>query len=67
MDRQLWQSFGSGELYLVDLRDGVVVACAGPLHQSDWTAGLSDAMTDTEDAAWMQEHADEFGLRPGVL
>ena len=63
----IWSHNTSGEKWAVALNgEGAVVACCGPLDYSEYTTTHpSDFNLDSEDADWMMENIEYFGLYEG--
>jgi hypothetical protein len=60
---EFWRERGTGEVWAVDLREGVVAGCCGPLDHSE----LDEAFLETFDyspdrAPWVEAHRDAFDL-----
>ncbi len=48
---EFWRHAETGEIWAVRLRDGVVVACSGPLHGDDIDPDFLDALDYGEKGA----------------
>jgi len=59
--RQFWAHKQTGEVWAVQLRDGVVTGSCGPLHHSE-RSDLDALEYDPEENEWFAEHDDEFAL-----
>jgi len=59
--RQFWAHKASGEVWAVQLRDGVVTGSCGPLHHSE-RSDLDALEYDPEGNEWFAEHDGEFAL-----
>ncbi len=61
--REFWQERSTGEVWAVELCEGVVTACCGPLGISEIDERFLDALDySTERAAWIEQRREEFGL-----
>ena len=64
---EFWRERGTGEIWAVELLDGVVVGCCGPLTRSE----VEERFLRTFDysparAAWVEAHRDAFDLHDVV-
>jgi hypothetical protein len=48
---EFWRHGPTGEVWAVKLKDGIVVACAGPLHYDDIDSDFLDSLDYGEDGA----------------
>ena len=61
--RQLWRDRERGDVWVVEVEDSHVVACAGPLDPGELSEELLDTLQCEEaEAAWLQRHRDRFVL-----
>jgi hypothetical protein len=60
---EFWRRRETGEIWAVELAEGVVVGCCGPLHSSDVDESFLPTFDYShEDAAWVEEHRDAYHL-----
>ena len=64
---EFWREHATGYVRAVELREGVVVSCCGPLEKSE----IEEQFLPTFDysparAAWTESHRDAFDLRHAV-
>ncbi len=60
---EFWRERATGEVWAVELVDGVVTGSAGPLYYDQVDERLLDAFTYTAGRAeWLEAHRDEFDL-----
>lgn len=62
-EHEFWRERSTGRIYAVELEDGIVSGCCGPLAASD----IEDDFLPTFDysaerAAWLEQHREEFEL-----
>jgi hypothetical protein len=64
---EFWRHSGTGEVFAVQLLDGVVVGCSGPLHHDDIDpAFLEDLDYAEEGAAAIEATREEYALLEAV-
>jgi hypothetical protein len=60
---EFWRELETGEVWAVELVDGLVARCSGPLHHGEldrqFLEGLDYAATR---AAWVEAHREAFEL-----
>lgn len=60
---EFWRERGTGEIWAVELREGVVAGCCGPLGHSEVDETFVEAFDYSSDrAAWVEAHRDAFDL-----
>jgi hypothetical protein len=60
---EFWRHSRSGQVFAVQLLDGIVVACSGPLHHDDIDlAFLADLDYSEEGATVIEASRDEYVL-----
>ncbi len=65
---EFWRERRTGEIWAVELRDGVVVCCCGPLHHKDIDETYLHTLDYTSDgAALIEAGRDGFDLLDPVL
>jgi hypothetical protein len=62
-EREFWRERATGRVFAVELDEGVVSGCCGPLDVSD----VEDEFLPTfdyehEQGAWLERHREEFEL-----
>jgi hypothetical protein len=65
---EFWRERATGRLWAVELRDGVVVGCCGPLHRSDVEAQFLPTLDySPERAGLMEADREAFDLELGEV
>jgi len=60
---EFWRERGTGEVWAVELREGVVVGCCGPLDHSEVDEAFFETFDYSSDrAAWVEAHREAFDL-----
>jgi len=60
---EFWRERETGDVWAVELLEGVVVGLCGPLHHSEVDEGFLETFGySTERAAWVEQHRDAFDL-----
>lgn len=60
---EFWRERRTGEAWAVELREGVVVGCCGPLDHSEVDETFLETFDYSSDrAAWVEAHRDAFDL-----
>ena len=60
---ELWRERLTGEVWAIELREGMVTGCLGPLAHEDVDHDLLDRYDYTgERADWIEQHRGEFDL-----
>lgn len=60
---EFWRERESGEVWAVELVDGIVVACCGPLEHSEIDEQFLPGLDySSERAEWVEAHRDAFDL-----
>jgi hypothetical protein len=64
---EFWRERATGEVWAIELVEGIVGGCCGPLDQSE----IEEQFLKTFDysprrAAWVDAHRDAFGLYSAV-
>ena len=57
---EYWVHKGSGSLYAVRMKDSHVTGTCGPLELDTVTAREDPSALSYRDAAWIEEHREEF-------
>ena len=62
-EHEFWRERATGQVWAIELRDGAVGGCCGPLDRSE----LEEQFLRSFDysparAAWIEEHREEFDL-----
>lgn len=64
---ELWRERRTGEVWALELRDGMVSGCFGPLADEDIDHDLLGRYDYTgERVDWIEQHRDEFDLYRSV-
>jgi hypothetical protein len=64
---EFWRHEPTGDVRAVKLRDGIVVACTGPLHHDDVNPDFLEALDYVaEGSAEVEAARDEYALLTGV-
>jgi len=65
---ELWRERGNGEVWAMQLLDGVVVGCCGPLAlRNRETSYLSSLEYSARRAPWVEAHRDAFDVAAPTL
>jgi len=56
---EFWRHSGTGQVFAVQLLDGIVVACSGPLHHDDIDLAFLDDLDYAEEGATAIEASRE--------
>ena len=60
---EFWRERSTGRVYAVELVDGIVSGCCGPLDVSELEDGFLPTFDySTARAAWLEEHREEYEL-----
>lgn len=60
---EFWRERGTGQVWAVELLEGVVAGACGPLDHSELDEEFLEAFDyATERAAWIEAHRDVFDL-----
>ncbi len=60
---EFWREHETGEIWAIELLEGVVVACCGPLDHSETEEQFLATFDYAPDrAAWVEKHRDAFDL-----
>jgi hypothetical protein len=60
---EYWRERETGHVWAVELSEGVVVGCCGPLHPSELEERFLPTLDySPERAAWTEAHRDAFDL-----
>jgi hypothetical protein len=60
---EFWRELATGQVWAIELHDGVVSGCFGPLAHGEVDDALLERFDyDRDDAEWVEEHRDEFDL-----
>ncbi len=60
---EFWRERATGEVWAIELHEGVVSGCFGPLEHGDVDDELlGRCVWDRERADWIERHRDEFDL-----
>jgi hypothetical protein len=64
---EFWRERGTGEVWAVELLEGVVSGTCGPLDHSEVEERFLDTFDySAERAAWIEQHRDAFDLHDPV-
>lgn len=65
---EFWRERSTGEVWAVELLEGVVVACCGPLGHDDLEERFLPGLDYAPDrAGWVEAHRDAFDLYSGTI
>ncbi|HET7568466.1 MAG TPA: hypothetical protein VFJ91_10770 [Gaiellaceae bacterium] len=60
---EFWRERDTGHVWAVELREGIVIGCFGPLAHAEVDDELLARFDyDRDDAEWVEAHRDEFDL-----
>jgi len=59
---QYWRHVESGEVWAVEIVDGIVTGACGPLYDEDRPDDMRDFEYDREDGDWIETNQDQFVL-----
>lgn len=60
---EFWRERATGEIWAIQLSDGAVSGCCGPLQRSEVDESFLDALDYAPDrAGWVDAHRDAFDL-----
>lgn len=64
---EYWTEVDNGAIWAVELRDGALAGCHGPLLPSEVDADLLDLIEDTTvGVAWIEAHRERFSVEVDV-
>jgi hypothetical protein len=60
---EFWREGGTGKIWAVELLEGIVVGCCGPLDHSELEEQFLETFDYSEERApWVEGHRDAFDL-----
>jgi hypothetical protein len=60
---EFWRERASGEVWAIELVDGVVAGCCGPLEHNELEEGFLETFDYTaERSSWVEAHRADFDL-----
>ncbi|HVP74593.1 MAG TPA: hypothetical protein VMS63_01125 [Gaiellaceae bacterium] len=65
--QELWRDHVTGQVWAIELRDGLVTGCFGPLEHADVNPEMLHRYDYSGDhAEWVEQHRDRFDLYNAV-